>query len=284
MKSKVAIAELDGNVQGSLNRALSLVGNIDDLNTKDRTVVIKVGVLDPQMGAHSTVDTVGAIVNCFSQASGTFLAEPDNYMGKALERLQIWKTLFSDRAMPFSLSDDPQTRKVTIAGDEINLSHVLFKPNVLVSTHILRDYEKGSLIKNLFGLMPQRTKAKYHRKLNTVLLDLYEAVSGIDLAVLDATYSYFMGEATPDTLKDPSQCRVKTNTLIVGRDAVAVETVGAVLAGMNPRKMPLLQKAAERGFGECDLSNVEVVGRSFGEVREEFSAALEAMREKWSKH
>ena len=283
MKSKVAIVELDSNVQGCLSRALSLVGNTDNLNTKDRTVVIKVGVFDPKMGAHSTVDTVGAIVNCFSQASEIFLAESDNYVGKALERLQIWKTLFSDRVMPFSLSDDSQTRKVTIAGEEMNLSHVLFKPNVLVSTHILRDYEKGSLIKNLFGLMPQRTKAKYHRKLNTVLLDLYEAVGGIDLAVLDATYSYFMGEATPNTLKDPSQCRVKTNTLIIGQDAVAVETVGAVLAGMNPRKMPLLQKAAERGFGECDLSGIEVVGSSFGEVKEKFSAALEAMK-KWCKH
>jgi uncharacterized protein (DUF362 family) len=280
MGSKVAIVELGGDVQESLSHALSLVGNIDDLNTKSRTVVIKVGAFDPKMGVHSTVGTVGAIVNCFSNASKVFLAESDNYMGEALERLQIWKTLFSDRVVPLSLSDDPKTKKVKIAGEEMDLSHVLFKPNVLVSTHILRDYEKGSLIKNLFGLVPQRTKAKYHRRLNTVLLDLCEAVGGIDLAVLDATYSYFMGDATPNMLKDPSQCRVKTNTLIVGRDAVAVEAVGAVLIGMNPRKMPLLHKAAERGLGECILPSIDVVGSPLEETREKFRSALETLKKK----
>jgi hypothetical protein len=52
---------------------------------------------------------------------------------------------------------------------------------------VLRDSEMGAVLKNLFGLVPIREKVRYHKKLVPVLLDLYEAVGGIDLAVLDGT-------------------------------------------------------------------------------------------------
>jgi len=97
-----------------------------------------------------------------------FLAESDNYRGKALERLQIWKQIFSNRLVPFSLSDDLETRKFKVAGEELAFSHVLFKPNVFVSTHILRTYEKGSVLKNLLGLGPDIKKARVHKKLDTL--------------------------------------------------------------------------------------------------------------------
>jgi uncharacterized protein (DUF362 family) len=40
---------------------------------------------------------------------------------------------------------------------------------------------------------------------------------------------------------------------VVGRDAVAVDTVGAVLAGLNPKKMLVIEEFVERGLGEGDL-------------------------------
>jgi hypothetical protein len=52
------------------------------------------------------------------------------------------------------------------------------------------------------------------------------------------------------------------NLLIVGRDAVAVETIGAVLAGLKPEKMPLIQEFVKRGLGEGDFNKIEIVGVS----------------------
>ena len=46
MGSKVAVVEFEGSVQKSFERALELIGRIDDLNTSKRSVVIKVGVFD----------------------------------------------------------------------------------------------------------------------------------------------------------------------------------------------------------------------------------------------
>jgi uncharacterized protein (DUF362 family) len=51
-------------------------------------------------------------------------------------------------------------------------------------------------------------------------------------------------------------------SLLVGRDAVAVETVGAVLVGLRPEKMPIIMKAVKRGLGEGDMEKTEVFGES----------------------
>jgi len=273
MGSKVALVAFDeNNAQESFERALKLVGGISDLNTAKRSVVIKVGVFDPSAGNHTSINVADAIAGSFNKASKIFLAESDNYKGKALDRLQIWKQIFSTRLVPFSLSDDPETRKLKVAGEELALSHVLFKPNVFVSTHILRAYEKGSVLKNLLGLVPDVKKARFHKKLDTLLADAYEAIGGIDLAVLDGTYLHRGVSANPHVIGSESgKDRNRANALVVGRDAVAVEAVGAVLAGLEPEKMSVIQEFVKRGFGEGDLKNIDVVGDSFEDIRENFA-------------
>jgi len=274
--SKVAIVKFDVDVQQSFERALKLIGNIDDLNTKKRPVVIKVGVFNHKAQTHSTVNVVDAIINNFNQTPQIFLAESDNYKGTGTERLQIWKKLFTERVVPFNLSDDTDTRTVKIADEEMGFSHILFKPNVFVSTHVLRGYEVGSILKNLMGLIPDAKKARFHKKLETVLLDAYEAIGGINLAVLDGTYTYHEAGAMPHAGPNSTQYRTKTNILLVGRDAVAVEAVGATLVGLNPEKMPVIQEAVNRGLGEGNIEKIDVLGISFENLKENFRQLLKA--------
>lgn len=272
MVSKVALVELGQDAKQSFKQALKLIGNVDDLNTKERSVVIKVGVFDPRTKHHTTVNVVDAIIDGFDKAPQIFLAESDNYKGTGSERLQIWKTLFTKRVIPFNLSEDTDTKRVKIADENIGLSHILFKPNVLVSTHILRTYEKGSILKNLLGLIPDRKKVRFHKKLEATLLDLYEAVGGIDFAVLDGTY---MSSGVA-----PGSGRISSDVIIVGRDAVAVEAVGATLAGLHPGKMPIIQEAMNRGLGEGNLSKIEVLGASIGKMKEKIALLLATSRKK----
>jgi len=261
LASQVALVESNGDVQESFNQALKLIGKIDDLNTAERSVVVKVGVFDHKARNHASVNVVNAIVNGFNKAPQIYLAESDNYKGTGTERLQIWKELFNERVVPFNLSDDTNTREVEIADEKMRFSHILFKPNVLVSTHALRRYDKGTILKNLFGLVPDRKKARLHKKLVAVLLDAYESVGGVDLAVIDATSTYSSATATK---------ALNTNLLIIGRDAVAVETVGAILVGLKPEKMPVIQESVKRNLGEGDIGKIEVLGSSVESLKERF--------------
>jgi len=268
LTSAVAVIEFIKDPTESLKQVLNTIGGIDDLNTAERSVVVKVGVFSHYAGNHTSVDVVNAITSCFDKAPKIFLAESDNYQGTGGERLQIWKELFTDRIIPFNLSEDSDIKRVKLADEEMNLSHILFKPNVLVDTHILRSFKNGSILKNLFGCTPTSKKAKYHKMLPTLLADIYEAIGGVDLAVLDGTYLWRGAGNNP----------VQMNTLVVGRDAVAVETVGATLAGLNPQKMPVIQEFVKRDLGEGDLKNIDIVGARLEHVREKFTSAAKTQK------
>jgi uncharacterized protein (DUF362 family) len=263
LTSEVAVVEFNGGLAGRLKQVLGMIGGIDDLNTAERSVVVKVGVFSHKAENHTSVSVVNAIANCFDKAPKILLAESDNYRGTGLERLQIWKDLFTERIVPFSLSEDPDTRRVELGNEEMNLSHILFKPNVLVDTHILRSFERGSILKNLFGCIPTPKKARYHKILPKLLADIYEAVGGVDLAVLDGTYFW----------RGAGNAPVQTNTLLVGRDAVAVETIGATLAGLNPQKMPVIQEFVQRDLGEGNPENIKLIGASLESLKEKFASA-----------
>jgi hypothetical protein len=255
MPTKVAVVEMNGDSAETLRRAVMLLGGMDHLNTSEREVTIKIGLFDPKVQHHSSLEVVGAITELFDRAPRLHLAESDNYCGMALDRLERFSPLCSERVTLTSLSDDPQAREMPIAGeDSMALASVLFKPNVLVSTHVLRTFKMGSVLKNLFGCTPMIKKGKYHKKeiINNQMCDLFEAFGGIDLAVLDATFLHH----------GASSFKLPVNLLVVGCDAVAVETVGALLAGNKPERMPIIQTFTARGLGVSDMSQIEIVGIS----------------------
>ena len=264
MPAKVALVELGANPAVALAQALRLIGGIADLNTPERNVIVKVGIFDPASGQRTTNPVVRALAECFPRAPHVYVAESDNYRGPALKRLQVYADVFSRRVVPLSLSKDAAARSVQIAGEKLTLSSLLFKPTVLVSTHVFRRFDWGMVLKNLLGLVAVKQKVRFHKKMVPALLDLFQAVGGIDLAVIDGTYLF----ANPNVKEGR-----RTDFLLVGRDAVAVETVGSALAGLNPVQLPLIQEAVQRGLGEGDLSRIQVVGRSLAQQK----AALEPL-------
>lgn len=273
LTSKVAILEFDQNEAEAFKQALQLIGGIDDLNTSEKQIVLKVGIYHPRIPQHTRIEFVRAIIDSFDRVSKIFLVESDNYCGKGLDRLQIYSELFSEHVVPFSLSEDPNAVDVELAGQEMVLSPILFKPNVFIDTHITRTMNRGSILKNLFGCIPEAKKAKYHKKeiFCPLLADIYEKTGGVDLAVLDGTYLFRTG----------NELNVPMNSLIVGRDAVAVEVIGTVLAGLKPEKNPVIQEFMRRGLGEGDLNNIEILGESFASVKAKFKGAVKTLNKKW---
>ena len=112
MVSKVAVVKFEESLQASLDQAFKLIGDIGDLNTPERSVVIKPGIFDHRKNTHPTANLVKAIISSFNKAPRIFIAESDNYRGLALERLQIYKEAFNKQALPFNLSEDTNVTRV----------------------------------------------------------------------------------------------------------------------------------------------------------------------------
>ncbi|MFW9967259.1 MAG: DUF362 domain-containing protein [Candidatus Thorarchaeota archaeon] len=287
MNAIVAAVDLREHKQDAVKYACDLIGGIDDIDVSDSEVVIKVGVFYPESGWYSTIETVDSIIKAFTQVPKKYLVETDNYQGTGTDRLKVWEPLFSDSVVPVNLSDEAKTIPVIVPNPvrevSIDLAKLVLKPRVFVSTHVMRIYEKGSILKNLFGLPPTRKKAQYHKNeiFFNLLTSLYEAIGGIDLAVLDATYfSQFSKE---------KGARTRTDTLFVGRDAVAVEAVGLHLAGIKPQKAQVIHSFVERGLGIGNLDEIDVVGvpmdkleLKFGEARRSLEAEISLIPDPWS--
>lgn len=255
MTAKVAVVRINGDYRQALQNAIRLIGGIDELNTSANDVVIKVGVFDPRSRQHACVEAVDAIIQAFDQAASISLAESDSYCGPALERLErCYKSLFTERVKPCNLSDPASFKTVQIAGEEMAISQSFFKPRIFVNTHVLRTFTRGSILKNLFGCTPVVQKSRFHKKeiFNHLLADIFEAAGGIDLTVMDGSVLYHSA----------SEKHIPMDLLIVSRDAVAVETVGAILAGLKPEKNGTIQEFVRRGLGEGDIQNIEIVGVS----------------------
>jgi uncharacterized protein (DUF362 family) len=116
------------------------------------------------------------------------------------------------------------------------------------------------VLKNLLGVIPDRRKVRFHKKLGAALMDAYEAIGGIDLAVIDGTHAV-LGVT-------PKAKRVPANILLIGRDAVAVEVVGATIMGLKPEKVPVIREAMNRGIGESNIDKIEIAGTSLATLKE----------------
>ena len=247
---------------GSLTAALMHFEGMSDLNSSSRPVFVKVGIYNPKTGICSTIKTVQQIVNCFDRAPIIRLTESDSGGGPGLKKLEIWKDCYDERVIPFNLSDDTDTIDAGIAGESVPFPKAFSLPKTFVSTHVPRRYEDagledlmnlGFVIKNLLGMIPDKKKNRFHKRLPSALLDIYEAIGGIDLAVLDATYVYLgFGK---------KRVTVTPNLLIVGTDAFAVEAVGGYLVGFEPTTMPVLQEAKRRDLGEIELDKIRIIGK-----------------------
>ncbi len=287
MNAVVAAVDLRKHKHDAVKYACDLIGGIEDIDVSNREVVIKVGVFYPESGWYSTVETVDGILRAFSNAPKKYLVETDNYQGTGTDRLKVWEALFSDTVVPVNLSDENETIPIRVSNPirevVIDIAKIILKPRVFVNTHVMRSYERGSILKNLFGLPPTRKKVQYHKSeiFFNLLTTLYETIGGIDLAVLDATYfsQFFKGKGA----------RTRTDFLFVGRDAVAVEAIGFHLAGIKPQKTQVIQSFVKKGLGIGDLDKIDIVGvpmdeieLKFKEARRSLEAELASKPDPWS--
>jgi uncharacterized protein (DUF362 family) len=127
-----------------------------------------------------------------------------------------------------------------------------------LKTHLNTTVTLG--MKNMFGLLPDKLKGKYHMKgISKVLVDINSVLRSA-LTVIDG----FVGmegrgpvEGTP----------VQMNLIIAGKDPVATDATAARVMGFNPHEIKHIRKAHERGLGK---SEAEVVGEKLEAVRRIF--------------
>jgi uncharacterized protein (DUF362 family) len=128
-----------------------------------------------------------------------------------------------------------------------------------LKTHMATKVTLG--MKNMFGLLPDKFKAKYHAKsISKVIVDINTVIKP-NLTIIDG---FVAMEGKGPTDGDP----VKMDLIIAGKDPVATDSTGARVMGIDPHEISHIRTANQKGLGNID--DIEIVGSSIDDVKRVF--------------
>jgi len=127
-----------------------------------------------------------------------------------------------------------------------------------LKTHVDTGVTLG--MKNMFGLLPDKFKGKYHLKgISKVVVDI-NTVLRPALTVIDG----FVGMEGQGPIDGTP---VQMNLIIAGTDVVATDATACRVMGINPYEIKHIRKAFEKGLGK---SEAQIVGEKLDAITRAF--------------
>jgi uncharacterized protein (DUF362 family) len=128
-----------------------------------------------------------------------------------------------------------------------------------LKTHMATKVTLG--MKNMFGLLPDKFKGKYHMQgISKVVVDINTVLHPV-LTVIDG---FVAMEGKGPTDGSP----VKMDLIIAGKDVVATDATGARVMGIDPHEISHIRTAHKKGIGNID--DIEIVGSNLADVTRVF--------------
>lgn len=120
-------------------------------------------------------------------------------------------------------------------------------------------------VKNMFGVIPGFRKGEYHKEaarpkdFAEIIVDIYSVVKP-RINLVDAVVCM---EGDGAASGDPKYLGL----FLASEDAVALDSICAILMGLKPDAVEITSEAAKRGLGKISLSEIEVVGEKLDEFK-----------------
>jgi uncharacterized protein (DUF362 family) len=143
----------------------------------------------------------------------------------------------------------------------------LVKESAVISAAKLKTHTATKVtlgMKNMFGLLPDKRKFRYHLKgISKVVVDINTVLKPA-LTVIDG---FVAMEGKGPTYGNP----VQMDTIIAGVDPIATDATACRVMGFNPHTISHIRRAYERNLGQID--QIEIVGDGIEAVMKQFKKA-----------
>jgi uncharacterized protein (DUF362 family) len=146
---------------------------------------------------------------------------------------------------------------------EIDVPRIVTESAIINAAKMKTHHETGVTLgmKNMFGLLPDKFKAKYHfRDISKVIVDINTVLKS-SLTVIDG---FVAMEGHGPVHGNP----VQMNTVVAGVNPVATDATATRIMGFDPHEISHIKKAHKKGLGEID--NIRVVGDGIEAVLRSF--------------
>jgi len=266
--AKIALTK-DKNISKRTEEALKKIGGINKIVSNGDKVFIKPNIVDGApfvTGEVVQLETIEVLIreSLDAGASDVIIGETPTYR-KPTETIKSYERLARKFGVKFlELNKYPFVRvKVEnpLLFDEVRLSKPLLDSDVFINVPTLKTHGQCGItvaIKNMYGLIPPEDRQYYHsiNRVEEAIIDLYKARKA-DLIVVDGTYTTF--HIGPRPIKDFKET-FRLDLTLAGFDPVAVDTISAMILGINPSSLRFLKWAEEKGLGTRNLDEIEIIG------------------------
>lgn len=287
-KAVVAVVRAErANIYEALSEAFHLL-DLDAYIKSSYKIMVKPNVVRAQ-GSPATThpETLGALIGLLkSTCSSEIVVAEGSGEGNTLENFRILGLL--DVALNSGVEvvdlNVGEFINITIPGgrafQNMTLSKRLFEVDFFISLACLKTHSDAVVtlgLKNLIGIPPSSVygspKGRLHEADNR-LGGTYMAAPITDLAVIrPINLTIIDGIVAMEGLGPTQGTPVNMGLIIVGKDPVATDSIAALIMGFDPRLIPTLKMAADRGLGVNDPAYIEVRGVKIEEVFRPFSTA-----------
>jgi uncharacterized protein (DUF362 family)/Pyruvate/2-oxoacid:ferredoxin oxidoreductase delta subunit len=285
MTTRVAITSTKQGIESAVIQAVNLLGGIDNFIEPGEPVLLKPNLFNvkpAETGCTTDLRIVLAtarllkeqkshciIGECPATASYTRpeMVYNAHNIEKICERAGI-EVKVLDRDPPVKRNTNGKVLNTFYFPETATLNPIINFPKL--KTHALTTLTCA--VKNIFGLQQGGIKAHHHvtvgndpEAFSHLLLDLYEAIKPqIRLNIVDA---HIAMEGEGPASGEP----VPIGLIIAGHDAVAVDLVASTVIGWDPqREVGTNFLAKQRGIGQTDLEEIEILGESIDSVKHVF--------------
>ena len=274
MKSKVVIKKGARTVD-TVKESLKLIISPEDLS--DKEILIKVNFISTktwETGATTDPILVEALIQYFQPLNERiYVVESDATITRAEEAAKAtgMLELCETYGIEFlNLAKFPGQIKMKVQNPEV-LSEITF-PTIALESHIISaakmkthsDTQVTLGLKNMFGILPDTPKSKYHNLgIDKVIVDI-NSVCRPSLTIIDG---FVAMEGSGPVSGQP----IEMGLVIAGKDVVSTDTIASKVMGFDPYEIYHIKRAAEKGLGE--MVDIEVLGEDLNKVTKIFKKA-----------
>lgn len=191
-------------------------------------------------GVTTNMELLGAIVKLVGQRT------EDLFVGETDSPFKNHKKMRDDFPLDckfLNLSEEETFIHRGLKLPKIALESIIINVPVF-KTHVFTGMTLG--IKNLFGLIQDREKSRYHYKIDPTLLHILEVIKP-QINILDGIYSMDQIGPTDGRIK-------RTDFLMASRNVVALDMAACGVAGINPFQVKHIWQASQKYGVRPDIS------------------------------
>jgi uncharacterized protein (DUF362 family)/ferredoxin len=263
-------------VYKALERAMELIGGIDDIIRPGSKVFVKINHLPPPSTPERGIIThpvfVEAVVNFLKKAGADVTVGDDIESGEVdgfdisgfremCKRADVKLVNLRERGFAEIPCNGMVLEKAYISTVALEADVIVNLPKL--KTHSLTLFT-GS-IKNMYGTVPGGLRSRYHgmyrdrETFSRMLTDIF-SVAIPQLTIMDGIVAMEGEGPAAGSLRN-------LGIMLASRDGVALDAVAAGIIGLGPMEVYTTRFAHERGLGTGDFNEIEILGEDYESLK-----------------